>query len=65
MWVHQVSGKAAGQDVFHYHVHLIPRYAGDSIQPGWGEPPWSPPDLSEGELDTMAARVGEALGRHM
>jgi histidine triad (HIT) family protein len=23
------SGQAAGQDVFHYHVHLIPRRAGD------------------------------------
>lgn len=23
------SGKAAGQEVFHVHVHIIPRYAGD------------------------------------
>jgi histidine triad (HIT) family protein len=61
MWLHQVSGEAAGQDVFHYHVHVIPRYGGDTVQPGWGEPPWSPPELSETDLDTMAARVSEAL----
>jgi histidine triad (HIT) family protein len=65
MWLHQVSGEAAGQDVFHYHLHLIPRYAGDTVQPGWGEPPWSPPDLSESELDTIAARVGDALARRI
>jgi histidine triad (HIT) family protein len=65
MWLHQVSGEAAGQDVFHYHLHLIPRYAGDTVQPGWGEPPWSPPDLTESELDTIAARVSDALARSM
>jgi histidine triad (HIT) family protein len=37
MWLHHVSGEAAGQDVFHYHLHLIPRYAGDSVQPAWSE----------------------------
>jgi histidine triad (HIT) family protein len=25
------SGKKAGQDVFHFHMHLIPRYKGDNI----------------------------------
>lgn len=25
------SGRTAGQDVFHYHVHLIPRRAGDGF----------------------------------
>lgn len=28
--VHQLNGAAAGQSVFHYHVHLIPRRIGDS-----------------------------------
>lgn len=27
----QSSGAAAGQDVFHVHVHLFPRYGGDDI----------------------------------
>ena len=29
--VYQVNGRAAGQTVFHYHVHLIPRYDGISL----------------------------------
>jgi histidine triad (HIT) family protein len=61
MWLHQVAGEAAGQDVFHYHLHLIPRYEGDTVQPGWGKPPWTSPELSESDLDTMAARVSQAV----
>ena len=30
--VYQVNGRAAGQTVFHYHVHLIPRYGGISLE---------------------------------
>ena len=29
--VHQLNGAAAGQTVFHYHMHLIPRNHGDPI----------------------------------
>ena len=28
----QNNGEAAGQTVFHYHIHLIPRYKGDEKQ---------------------------------
>jgi histidine triad (HIT) family protein len=31
----QANGKAAWQDVFHYHVHLIPRYGDDNFNPPW------------------------------
>lgn len=31
----QSNGAAAWQDVFHYHVHLIPRYDDDGLQPPW------------------------------
>lgn len=31
----QNNGKAAGQTVFHYHLHMIPRYKDDNIELGW------------------------------
>ncbi len=37
----QNNGLAAGQTVFHYHLHLIPRYEGDTV----GEL-WTPGSLS-------------------
>ena len=35
MNVVQNNGEAAGQTVFHFHMHLIPRYAGDDAGFGW------------------------------
>ncbi len=37
----QNNGEAAGQTVFHLHVHVIPRYVGDDVNIGWrpGETP--------------------------
>jgi histidine triad (HIT) family protein len=31
--VTQSNGAAAWQEVFHYHVHLIPRYGDDDLRP--------------------------------
>jgi histidine triad (HIT) family protein len=31
----QANGRAAWQEVFHYHVHLIPRYGDDGFTPSW------------------------------
>jgi histidine triad (HIT) family protein len=31
----QSTGAAAGQEVFHFHVHLIPRHAGDALIRPW------------------------------
>lgn len=31
----QNNGEIAGQTVFHFHMHLIPRYKGDNVKVGW------------------------------
>lgn len=31
----QNNGEVAGQTVFHYHMHLIPRYKEDDVTIGW------------------------------
>lgn len=31
----QNNGELAGQTVFHFHMHLIPRYEGDNVKLGW------------------------------
>jgi histidine triad (HIT) family protein len=33
--VYQANGKAAGQTVFHLHLHLVPRHAGDGMELTW------------------------------
>ena len=56
--VYQANGKAAGQTVFHYHVHLVPRHEGDGMALTW--PVKNPPrDALEGH----AARIREKLQR--
>ena len=49
------SGAAAGQDVYHFHIHLIPRHAGD----GFDVPlPYPASDMpARDALDAMAARI--------
>jgi len=48
----QSNGAAAGQTVFHYHVHVIPRFDGDGVLR-----PWTPGRADADEL----ARVGALL----
>ena len=48
----QNNGEVAGQTVFHFHIHLIPRYKNDNQKIGW-----KPGKPSEEEL----ARLGEEL----
>lgn len=31
--IQQFNGEAAGQTVFHLHIHIVPRYAGQSMKP--------------------------------
>jgi diadenosine tetraphosphate (Ap4A) HIT family hydrolase len=54
------DGEAAFQDVPHFHVHVIPRYAGDgfslSFPPSYGEP------VERTALDDAAARIRSGFG---
>ncbi len=55
----QNSGSRAGQDVLHFHLHLVPRYENDTVLPGcvWGEPPWEPPAGGDEERRRVAAAI--------
>lgn len=54
--VYQANGAAAGQTVFHYHVHLVPRLEGDGMAFTW--PARNPP---REVLEAHAARIRAAL----
>lgn len=48
----QNNGEAAGQTVFHFHMHLIPRYNGDDA--GFG---WKTKELDEETKEEVLAKV--------
>ena len=43
----QNNGEIAGQTVFHFHLHLIPRYEGDEVSVGWVSHESDPEQLEE------------------
>lgn len=48
----QNNGESAGQTVFHFHMHLIPRYKGDGVGLTW-----TPGKLSDEEREEILAKV--------
>lgn len=51
----QNNGEAAGQTVFHLHVHVIPRFEGDTVNIGW-----KPGDMPE-DMDVIAKEIKDKL----
>jgi len=48
----QNNGESAGQTVFHFHMHVIPRYISDRVQITWGQGKYE-----EGEASSLAKSI--------
>lgn len=57
MTLYQANGAAAGQTVFHFHLHLVPRCAEDGLRLTW--PVKNPP---REQLEANAAKLRAAMG---
>lgn len=44
----QNNGEAAGQTVFHFHMHIIPRYQNDTVNVAW-----TPGELTEEDKEEI------------
>ncbi len=52
----QNNGEAAGQTVFHLHVHFIPRFKNDTVKMGWETGKYA-----DGEAAEWAAKIATKL----
>lgn len=52
----QNNGKAANQTVFHYHIHVIPRFNDDTIKIKW-----EPLTVDMDEISVMAEKIREHI----
>ena len=51
----QNNGEAAGQTVFHLHVHVIPRFKNDTVDIGW----------KQGEMPEDLTAIAEEIKANM
>ena len=54
--IHVSHGKAAGQVVFHLHIHIIPRNSSDNVGLKWPHV-----EYSEGEAKKLAEKIVENI----
>ena len=48
----QNNGEIAGQTVFHFHMHIIPRYLGDNVKFSWNQG-----EISEDEIKDLKKKI--------
>lgn len=52
----QNNGEAAGQTVFHLHVHFLPRFKGDTVKVGWKQGSYA-----DGEAAELAEKIAKKI----
>ncbi|WP_088890155.1 HIT family protein [Leptolyngbya ohadii] len=57
LWIS--DGEAAGQEVPHVHLHVVPRHSGDSYRHSYEVEPWD--ERRRPQLDAIAARIQQRL----
>ena len=60
----QNNGLIAGQTVYHFHMHLIPRYEGDDVTIGWKEHSTEDIDMEQLRQDIKNGTLGEKYGKN-
>ena len=52
----QNNGEAAGQTVFHFHMHIIPRYKNDSVNVTWTQG-----EATQADIDDIKKKLSSLL----
>tara|TARA_B100000029_G_scaffold121071_2_gene114422 strand:+ start:143 stop:562 length:420 start_codon:yes stop_codon:yes gene_type:complete len=55
--ISQSNGLAASQDIFHVHIHIIPRFINDTDNDSWP----TRKNITEEELDNLASLIKSSL----